>query len=406
MNGLVYHVVSGQAFFSGMALLLASFALAQASRKAWKRWWGLAFVMGLILIAASSIAIPLWLLVIAGMATLVWLYLLMRADSSRQSVAAMMAAIFWLAVAIGELPYLLIPALQPVANRGLAVIGDSVTAGMGGEDRFETWPAIIARKHQLQVQDLSHVGETAGSALKRIRNLEIQAPVVMVEIGGNDILGSTSSQQFATDLDALLNRLSAPGRQIVMFELPLPPLYHEFGRVQRTLAQKYRVHLIPRRIFLSLLADQGATLDSIHLSQAGHQQMAESVWQLVQTAYVNATSESPAEKPAMNHTEKLPDEDSNLNQVIQSHSCYHYTIRQWRSSPNAESSRCLKSSLNWQETSVELEDHHSVGREYSHGWRTAKVKLGDFLVQAGPNLGDRISSARSSTTLLMEPRSS
>ncbi|WP_083233659.1 SGNH/GDSL hydrolase family protein [Planctopirus hydrillae] len=313
MNGLVYHVVSGQAFFTGLVLLLASFGLAQAARKTWKRWWGLAFALGLILIAASSIAIPLWLLAMAGMATLVWLYLLMRADTSRQRFAALVAAVLWLAVAIGELPYLLIPTLQPVANRGLAVIGDSVTAGMGGEDRSETWPAIIARQHQLQVQDLSHVGETAGSALKRIQNIEIQAPVVMVEIGGNDILGSTSSQQFAADLDALLNRLSTPGRQIVMYELPLPPFYHEFGRIQRSLAHKYGVQLIPRRIFLSLLADQGATLDSIHLSQAGHQQMAESVWRLVQPAYLTAISESPAEKPAIDHTEKLPDEDSNLN---------------------------------------------------------------------------------------------
>ena len=65
-----------------------------------------------------------------------------------------------------------------------------------------------------------------------------------------------------------------------MFELPLPPFYHSYGMTQRRLAKKYEVALIPKRYFLSILAAGDATLDSIHLSQSGHQSMSDLVWRL------------------------------------------------------------------------------------------------------------------------------
>ena len=70
-----------------------------------------------------------------------------------------------------------------------------------------------------------------------------------------------------------------------MFELPLPPLSNEYGRIQRRLARRYQVRLIPKRIFISVLAGGGATLDSIHLSDDGHQRMAAEVWKVLAPAY-------------------------------------------------------------------------------------------------------------------------
>ena len=101
----------------------------------------------------------------------------------------------------------------------------------------------------------------------------------------NDLLGSTSAQKFGEDLDVLLGSVSKPGRTVLMFELPLPPLSNDFGRAQRALAAKYHVLLIPKRLFMSVLATDGATLDSIHLSPHGHAQMAALVWSLIRAAY-------------------------------------------------------------------------------------------------------------------------
>jgi acyl-CoA thioesterase I len=78
-----------------------------------------------------------------------------------------------------------------------------------------------------------------------------------------------------------------------MFELPLPPFNHEYGRIQRSLALKHKVLLVPKRVFLSILAASDSTLDTIHLSQAGHQAMAACVWQLVSSAYPAEEIEQP-----------------------------------------------------------------------------------------------------------------
>jgi acyl-CoA thioesterase-1 len=70
-----------------------------------------------------------------------------------------------------------------------------------------------------------------------------------------------------------------------MFELPLPPFYNEFGRIQRRLARAHGVALIPKWVLLGVLRGQAATLDSIHLSPAGQREMARSVWSVIGPAF-------------------------------------------------------------------------------------------------------------------------
>ncbi|MFO0905974.1 MAG: GDSL-type esterase/lipase family protein [Pirellulales bacterium] len=289
MNWLVYHIASGQAFFTGVALLLLAALAAMSARPRFRRLTGLAFVVGVIAVVASSTAIPYWLYAIACVVTLFWIASGFRKSWRRGAALAFVAV--WASAVCLEAPYHVSPSLARADSRRLTILGDSVTAGVGGGETSETWPSIVAREHQLQVQDLSHVGETAGSALKRARAQSIDSPVLVIEIGGNDILGTTTVSQFANDLESLLAYVAAPDRQIIMFELPLPPFYHEYGRVQRALASKYGVHLVPKRVFLSVLAGDDSTLDTIHLSQAGHRAMADCVWRLVGPAFVDVGME-------------------------------------------------------------------------------------------------------------------
>ncbi len=283
MNWLVYHIVSGQAFFTGVALLILAAVSSTRSRPIFRRITALSFLIGIIAVVISSTAISYWWYGVAGAVTLVWIASRFKHDWRRWSACAVVGV--WLIAALIELPYHIAPSLDPARTRTITVIGDSVTAGVGGDETSETWPSLLARQHQIAVQDISHMGETAASALKRAKSQSIESSVVIIEIGGNDVLGSTTSAQFALDLDGLLAHLEAPDRQVIMFELPLPPFCNEFGRVQRTVAAKHNVILVPKRVFLSIIAGSGSTLDSIHLSQSGHQFMADCVWSLVQSAF-------------------------------------------------------------------------------------------------------------------------
>ena len=292
MNWLVYHIVSGQAFFTGVSLLMIASLSSLVSRPIYRRVTVLTFLIGVIAIVVSSTPIPYWLYAVATAITLTWIASGYGKSWRRWTPYANMA--IWMIAALFEIPYHVTYSLNRTEGRSVAVIGDSVTAGVGGDEKSETWPSILGREHRLQIEDISHVGETAASALKRLKSHSISAHVVVVEIGGNDILGSTTANQFASDLDELLGYLAAENRQIVMFELPLPPFCHEYGRLQRAVAAKHNVRLVPKRIFLSVIAGSDSTLDTIHLSQAGHQRMADCVWRLVNSAFSANSSASEA----------------------------------------------------------------------------------------------------------------
>ena len=66
-----------------------------------------------------------------------------------------------------------------------------------------------------------------------------------------------------------------------MFELPLLPFWNNFGRDQRELAKKYGVTLIPKKYLVSVFAGNGNTVDGLHLSQKGHDDLAAKVYGLM-----------------------------------------------------------------------------------------------------------------------------
>lgn len=283
MNWLVYHIVSGHAFFTGVFLVTVAAICSTRSHAILSRTTVLAFLVGVIAVVVSSTAIPYGYYGAMLVVTVMWVASRFRKSWRRWAPYAVVGV--WLIAALIELPYHIISTPHAAPDRSVTVIGDSVTAGVGGSETAETWPRILAREHQLQVQDISHVGETVASALKRARSKSIESSVVVIEIGGNDVLGTTTSAQFANDLEALVAYLATQNRQIIMFELPLPPFYHEYGRVQRSIAARYDVFLVPKRVFLSVLGGSDSTLDTIHLTQRGHQSMAESVWRLIEPAF-------------------------------------------------------------------------------------------------------------------------
>jgi acyl-CoA thioesterase I len=66
-----------------------------------------------------------------------------------------------------------------------------------------------------------------------------------------------------------------------MFELPLLPDRIAYGRIQRRLALKYGVSLIPKRYFTDVIAGREATSDGLHLTYLGADRMAAVVAQVL-----------------------------------------------------------------------------------------------------------------------------
>jgi acyl-CoA thioesterase-1 len=285
---LIFHVASGQAFFTGAACLaVATGLLVGGTLRRGRVARNCLVVLGGALVFASATPLPGWGYVILVAATMAWRVAeRLRGRVSARGCRMLRFAVagLWIGAMLVELPYHLMPRVPRLGRPVLGVIGDSITAGMGGYT-VVTWPVRLAESHGVVVRDHSRAGANVASALQQATDVAPEERLVLIEIGGNDLLGETTSAAFESRLGTLLARLARPGRVLVILELPLPPTYNALGRSQCTLAQRYRALLVPKRLLLGVLQRPGATIDSIHLTQEGQRWLAEALWNVVRHAY-------------------------------------------------------------------------------------------------------------------------
>ena len=283
VNALIYHVASGQSFFSGVVLIeLAALSGYRAGRRWLTFWRTISACAGLILIAVSATPLPGWFYLVAVVPTLAWIGAegssRIWARVSKRWLRYAVHPIWLLGVAL-ELPFHLMPTVPRLRDPQVYVVGDSISAGIGGETA--TWPKLLSERHQIIVRDLSRPGATVAGALRQAERLSEAPSLVVVEIGGNDVLGETEPETFERQLDALLARLRADGHIIVLLELPLPPFYNRFGAAQRRMARRHAALLVPKRLLLGVLTSEGATLDTVHLTRRGNALMARAIWAVI-----------------------------------------------------------------------------------------------------------------------------
>lgn len=295
MSGLnqfaAYLFSSGDAFFVGAVLI----ALGRSTTWHFRRhraakWLRLVTILGLIFLMLSITPLPWWLYGLCLIPALISLNVAFRADDQarwprivrRASACGGLVELLLLASVTAELIERHRLHVSPLATlpAEVHVIGDSLSAGIASEQEH-LWPNLLAREWHVPVRNHAQAGATTTSAFRQAEEIECDDCLVLIEIGGNDLLGGRDSQQIEADLDRLLLRLSPPkaDRTLVMFELPVPPIPggYEFARLQRRLAHRHAVRLIPRRKFAGVLFAAEVTTDGLHLSSVGHRAVADLV---------------------------------------------------------------------------------------------------------------------------------
>lgn len=279
---LLRHVMSGGAFFSGT--LLAGLALVLLLRRK-RRCVGVVAVLlvtlGVVLRLASSTPEPAWLTVVwvlTVLSAVVAAYGVRRWGAFRRTVpaSAVAFAVSSLASLAIELPWHLTPSPPASLCEKVFVIGDSFSAGIGREKC--PWPTLLGEQCGVPVVNLASGGATVASAIRQVEGIAAEAGdgcVVVLEIGGNNMLRRRGAETFEGDLERLILAVKQRAGRIIMLELPLQPLSEPVGRAQRGLACKYGLELIPKRHFAAAVLSVGHTLpDNPHLSDAGHEAMA------------------------------------------------------------------------------------------------------------------------------------
>lgn len=161
------------------------------------------------------------------------------------------------------------------AGRTIVCFGDSLTAGVG-RGGGATYPELLARRLGAEVLNAGVPGDTASQALGRIDRVLAADPwLVVVELGGNDILRRVPIETTEEALDAIVERLLAAGVVPLLIEVR-GPFGGRYAELFDRLEDRHGVPVI-RDVLPDLLLDRRYKSDAIHLNAAGYERLAEAV---------------------------------------------------------------------------------------------------------------------------------
>ena len=270
MSSIVFLYASSWAFFVGAGLIVAAACVRPFRSRVAKTL----MLVGLVaFVAPSSTPLP-WAVCVALLVCVGWWWSGRRNHWARNILIAA-----WTTAAGFEALHFMTPSVRTgnYSSLKIAVVGDSLTSGLS-ETRAVRWPRLLSKWPGVEyAQDFAVEGATCRKALLQAERIPEGVDLVVVAIGGNDVLGQTSLAEFERDYDALLNKIGGSTRALVGFELPLPPFHNDWGLAQRKIARKHGVNLIPKWRLMWILANPKNTVDSIHPTQAGQEAIAELV---------------------------------------------------------------------------------------------------------------------------------
>jgi acyl-CoA thioesterase-1 len=275
------YFASGESFYPGAAVLLLAIAGDPFLKHQWlSRLRNVLAWLALTMIVMACPPLPWVVDAIFAVTFLMW-YLAANSLLIRRAARPTSAILATLLIVLSviELRHRNLPAISGATCDHLVVIGDSVSAGL--DPRVPPWPAVMEKATGIPIKNLSSVGAFTTEGLRLAAQVAPEDQVVLIEIGGNDLIAGGPSSEFGRSLEGILQKVAEPGRTVVMFELPLLPDRVAYGQIQRRLAKKYGVWLIPKRYFTYVISGANATSDGLHLLPEGTRRMATLVTQVL-----------------------------------------------------------------------------------------------------------------------------
>jgi acyl-CoA thioesterase-1 len=167
-----------------------------------------------------------------------------------------------------------IPVMGP--ERPILAFGDSLLAGYGLEDG-ESYPdrleqALRARGVNAKIANAGVSGDTTAAGLQRLdftlKSQAVKPELVIISLGGNDMLRSLPPAQTRQNLEAILKRLQADKIRVVLLGMLAAPNLGKdyaanFNPIYPQLAQQYGAVLVP--FFLQPVIDKPDLLQGDHV---------------------------------------------------------------------------------------------------------------------------------------------
>lgn len=160
-------------------------------------------------------------------------------------------------------------------GRTIVCLGDSITAGVGSGPG-QAYPDLLAARLGTEVINAGVSGETAAEGLARVDQVLAENPwLVIVELGGNDLLRRVPPEQTEQALRGILDRLVAAKVVPVLVELDAP-FGGRYLEIYERLGDEYNVPVIEDAVG-EILRDRELKSDTIHPNAEGQKVLAEAI---------------------------------------------------------------------------------------------------------------------------------
>ena len=178
-----------------------------------------------------------------------------------------------------------VPPLPSVgAGETILAFGDSLTFGTGAAEN-ESYPAVLGRLIGRVVVRDGVPGEVTAQGLARIDASlgEHRPKLVILCLGGNDLLRKVPDAQIALDLRRVVQKVRGAGAAVVLVGVPRPQLLGAppefYGEIAREFGIPYE-----RRALKEILYDRDLKSDPIHPNAKGYRKLAEAIAALLKKA--------------------------------------------------------------------------------------------------------------------------
>jgi acyl-CoA thioesterase-1 len=178
-----------------------------------------------------------------------------------------------------------VPRLAPVgANDVIVAFGDSLTYGTGATET-ESYPAILAQLINRSVIRAGVPGEMTAGGLARLAGVidEHRPALVILCLGGNDMLRRVDDAQIRGNLREIIRALKTRGISVVLVGVPKPALITSAPAFYGELASEFGIPY-EGKIVTSVLYKSELKADPIHPNAQGYRMMAEAIAQLLKKA--------------------------------------------------------------------------------------------------------------------------
>ena len=178
-----------------------------------------------------------------------------------------------------------VPRVAPVGpNEVIVAFGDSLTYGTGAAET-ESYPVVLGQLIGRKVVKAGVPGEVTAQGLARLPRViaEHRPALMIVCLGGNDLLRRMDEAQVRKNLREIIRAIRAQGIAVVLVGVPKPALIASAPAFYDELAKEFGIPY-EGKVVTDVMYQLELKADPIHPNAKGYRRMAEAIAELLRKA--------------------------------------------------------------------------------------------------------------------------